>query len=121
MSDAQQDGAVHTISVGDDIVLAQALAASLAAEGIETELVLSSDPYVGLNHTSPHRLMIRESDAEAARPIIAAHLGDALIEEPSSTERSSRRSLVGMALLGVFAGGPLIVLVVIVREVLSNM
>ena len=122
MSSADQASRVTSVSIGADIVLAQALAASLAEEGIEAELVLSSDPYVGLEHTSPHRLMIRESDVAIARPIIAAHLQDSLIEEPSSPpRRRGATDFVAGVLLVVFAGGPLIGLVMVIREILAKL
>ena len=110
-------GKVVTIPVGDDLVLAQALAASLDEEQIEAELVLSSDPYVGLDHSSPHRLMIHERDLAAARPIIEAHVEAATSKAPLRTR--GVRDIAGFVLLASVALGPVVGIVVMVRELLG--
>ena len=119
MNNADHPNTIRELSVGDDLVLAQAMAASLDAENIDAELVLSSDPYVGLAHSSPHRLMIKERDVEAARPILAAHLEAAAHDESGPSAVNRRRTAVALPLLAVLAGGPLIVLVLIIREIIG--
>lgn len=119
MSSGDRTDTVVTIPVGDDIVLAQSLAASLAEEGIEAELVLSRDPYVGLEHTSPHRLMIHQGDLEMARPLIAGHFEDAAIGTPSPARQRGLRDVAAAVLLVAVAGGPVIGILMVIRELLG--
>lgn len=59
------------VAIAGDATNAQMISAELEARSIEHELILASDPYVGLDHTSPHRVVVSESDADEVRQIVA--------------------------------------------------
>jgi len=58
------------VAIAGDATNAQMISAELEARSIEHELILASDPYVGLDHTTPHRLVVGEGDADEVRQIV---------------------------------------------------
>lgn len=59
------------VAIAGDATNAQMISAELEARSIEHELILASDPYVGLDHTSPHRVVVGEANADEVRQIVA--------------------------------------------------
>lgn len=60
------------LPVAGDVTFAKMLSAELEANEVEHRLILASDPYVGLEHTSPHRLMCNKSDEAEIREVMSA-------------------------------------------------
>ncbi len=58
------------VAVSGDATNAQMISAELDARSIEHQLILASDPYVGLDHTSPHRIVVSADDEANVRQIV---------------------------------------------------
>lgn len=106
------DDRVVEVVVGDDAFVGQAIVDVLGGEGIDAVFVESHDQYVGLQYATPHKVLLRQADVDAARPIIDAYLGES-INEPSPRSPVSRRVRVFTAvILGASVGGGFIVALV---------
>lgn len=111
---------VVEMNVGHDSFVAQALSDICLDEGIENQLILASDPYVGMDHTSPHRLVVDPDRVEAVEQIVADHFPELLdqsrppLATASSLTGRPGRMAVGFLLVAVFVipvvGGAIFVL-----------
>lgn len=80
--------AVVELNVGHDSFVAQALSDICRDEGIDSQLILATDPYVGMDHTTPHRLVVKADDVPAVEQIVADRFPD-LQPANNATPRAS--------------------------------
>lgn len=73
--------AVVELNVGNDSFVAQALSDICRDEGIEAQLILATDPYVGMAHTTPHRIVVNEGDLPAVKQIVTDRFPQLLAEQ----------------------------------------